>query len=388
MKTQDEVVKQNHVQVDNLIEYAKNLTPHQIQSLYATYTQMLPAFYEKPGTAMQLAEIAAAARLTQKEKSTLINKIKDELPDFMIQAVSPIALALRTRGLIPDQDYLLLTYAWSANFGKLHPEDRSITLDTNIQALLKNMKTDQDTAVNNSKSGTAVMLHGMHLFANDWENIILGDLKNNILGRIPTSIIAAWDSNAKILLFGNGVSVKNDLSEAGTMIKLVEENANALAKLCETTPENFLLWFNKILQIEYRSIDTYTELTSLMDIGNQQSIKKLILVSSPTHIARTLNTALNLTLQDQYQHYKRNIQVAISDVSYEGYTTQDVTVIEPPHRGDMPQTRIHEITKKTLPLMRDLEVAQSYQEEWGKLVERHLLIQQYGSKLKDKDRPV
>jgi hypothetical protein len=61
---------------------------------------------------------------------------------------------------------------------------------------------------------TAILIHGCHLQAEEWENIVWRNPRVGILGRIPRGIQLAIQEKADLIFWGTGASEKDGLKEA------------------------------------------------------------------------------------------------------------------------------------------------------------------------------
>ena len=209
---------------------------------------------------------------------------------------------------------------------------------------------------------TAVLIHGCHLQAKDWENIIWGCPEVNVLGRIPKGLLLAAQEDAELVYWGTGASEVNGVKESRKIFAFAATHSGSLVYdgfgLNEKT-------INKLLSrsfIDTESQNTLQEVRGAMQLCAERGIERLILVSSPTHIARCLQCAERVRAEGGFE----NLQVfaTASDTCFADSTPDDVLIVEPPHRGDRAEIPLHKTLKLAMFARKlDDEKAHKFNEE-------------------------
>ncbi len=192
---------------------------------------------------------------------------------------------------------------------------------------------------------TAVLIHGCHVGAREWGRIVLGDAKNGLYGRIPKGLLVADEFAADLVIWGTGASEFEGNKEAYVMRSVGHTWADGHRDLVH--------W--KVLDDVKNHIDdvsqnTTEEIAAAGHVCHERGITRLILVSSPTHIARCHQEALKLKEAGQLRGIE--VMAVASDTCFADSTAGDVVIVEPPHRGDLPNIPVHVTVRKIFALMR------------------------------------
>jgi DUF218 domain len=197
---------------------------------------------------------------------------------------------------------------------------------------------------------TAVLVHGSHLQADlngqTWEDINLGyvDGKPTLRGRLLMGIKVARDVNADLILYGTGVIGEDGITEAEhSLIRTLQLEASLAEILFFTKDEktSFKEWVYKRAELDTKSQTTVEECRNNIDRCMEKGVDRLVLVSSPWHIERCLVEAFNYA---EILRNAGNTPPEILGTASHG-STEGVLVLEPPHRGDRPRTRWHELAR-------------------------------------------
>lgn len=192
---------------------------------------------------------------------------------------------------------------------------------------------------------TALLVHGIHLYADKWEDIVWGNLEIGILGIVPKALAVACELKAEYMVWGTGASERDGLKEADYTFKFAMDKANAYM---------FRALGNFKHHIDRISQNTREEIAAASEFAVQNDIERLILVSNPTHIARCLQTALAYFGEhNKYNTLRRNLTVAVSNVCFADSNPSDVVIFEPPHRGDRPKRNTHKLARAVMELSRN-----------------------------------
>lgn len=207
-----------------------------------------------------------------------------------------------------------------------------------------------------SRKETAVLIHGCHLGADEWENIVWGDPENGIWGRASRGLQIALQEDAGLVIWGTGASQRDGIKESEYTYKYAFERFAS----CPVFPRNIKVTTNlmKCSVIDEESQNTREEIQRAADLCSYEDEYELILVSSPTHIARCLQEATTLRLAGDIPNIK--IVAVASDTCYAGSTPKDVFIMEPPHRGDRSKAPMNQTLQRMKPIRRDKELYEAF----------------------------
>ncbi len=194
-------------------------------------------------------------------------------------------------------------------------------------------------------SKTAVLIHGCHVQARGWKDIVLGNYPRGILGRVPKGLQVADAFEAEVVIWGTGASDFQGTKEAEVMRSVGHTYADCHPGLtrwkCLDPGKN---------HIDVISQNTTEEIAAAGAECQKRGITRLVLVSSPTHIARCHQEALKLKAEGRLQGIE--VLAIASDTCFADSTPADVVIVEPPHRGDLPEIPVHVTVRKIFGLMR------------------------------------
>jgi len=216
------------------------------------------------------------------------------------------------------------------------------------------------TVDNPQQLKTAVIVHGYHLYADNWKELVWGHPEIGILGCASKALTIARELNAKLMIWGTGASERDGLKEADYTFNFVQQHATG--SMYKT------LWevdhrFNRVSQ------NTKEEVAVASTLALQEGIERIVLVSNPTHIARCLQTALtHFWGRPEYDLLRRNLTIAVSDVCWANSGPEDVAIFEPPHRGDLPKLQTHVLAKNVIDLSKKGEKFKFFLAEWKGLI--------------------
>lgn len=215
---------------------------------------------------------------------------------------------------------------------------------------------------------TAVLIHGRHLQAHSWENIVWG--KPRALGQVPSAVELALRHQASLIFWGTGASERDSKKESeytfGFAMERIEELATMISY--EEGPEHLRDYLRKFSYVDIKTQNTTQEIEVALQLCHERGIKELYLVSSPSHIARCLQEALKL-LAARPEILIR-VYATASQTCFANSTAADVVIVEPPHRGDLPLWQTYRYVRAMFSLMRDTTVFESFLNDFGALL-RH-----------------
>lgn len=229
------------------------------------------------------------------------------------------------------------------------------------------------------RSGKAVLIHGRHVETDGWEQVVLGDLANGLLGTMTRGVLEAYRQNADLIYFGTGASKKDDLLESEYTYQMVVHHWFKLAKLCgveEFDPrENaFQQWLQRVSFLDTVTQNTTEEVRRCLDLCVEQNIDELTLVSAPFHLPRCLQQAKivleGLRNDPRYRNLERNLKGISSDVNPTGMATGDVVIVEPMHRGDNPKVPFYKQVRRIFQFLRTPDVAFEFCDALTELIDR------------------
>lgn len=220
---------------------------------------------------------------------------------------------------------------------------------------------------------TAVLVHGCHLLAEGWHDIVWGEPKKDRLGRVPRAVLLAIELRADMIVFSTGASEKDGLKEGEYIYRYTLERLPELAELTGSTETGLRRWLEARRKLELTSQNTRQELLASANMALKEGMNRLFLVSSPTHIIRCYKEAISvLGREPRLRHFLRDLHAVASDTCYAGSTFDDVVVIEPPHRGDIPRWQTHRYARALFQIMgKGPERFAGFLGELGELVQKH-----------------
>lgn len=216
-----------------------------------------------------------------------------------------------------------------------------------------------------------IVLHGCHLDAQGWEQMIWGEPADGLYGRAPRALMESQKYQDPLIFWGSGGSSLNGITEADHTFKLACERFAELAQFSEHSPESFRAYLTSVTHMNRTATTTTEEIVAAAKICRQQVISKLVVVSSSTHIARCLQEALIAKADGLLPGVE--VYATAADTAYAGYSARDTVVVEPPHRGDMPQVAFHENAKRLFQFLRSEKHAHGLNRDWAALIDKWLV---------------
>lgn len=216
---------------------------------------------------------------------------------------------------------------------------------------------------------SAVLIHGCHLQAEGWESIVWGDPKNGVLGRAPKGVRLALRERFDLIYWGTGASKKGDRKESEYTFDYTIAHAGQLSELEGFDPYEVESILRPMSYIDTVSQNTMEEVARAADVCRARGIGRLILVSSPTHIARCLQEAEKLRAAGHLGNLE--VFATSSDTCFAGATPADVVIVEPPHRGDMPKWQTYRYVRAMFSVMKDKSAFERLLAEFGALLGRY-----------------
>lgn len=208
-----------------------------------------------------------------------------------------------------------------------------------------------------------------------------GDPRSNHLGRVPRAVVIALAHPDPILLFGTGAAAGHDVLESEHTLHFASGHRSDLYDLVSESltisQGRSRLLVDDLLDersvCERTSTTTQTEVAAALEVSLQQGAGHLTLVSSPTHVARCLQTALTLLAgTPRYRRFAGRVSAVASDTTVTGRGPGDVVVLEPQtHRLPPAALDFADVARAALPLLGHPSAA-DYVREWMQLTETWL----------------
>jgi len=211
-----------------------------------------------------------------------------------------------------------------------------------------------------------VLIHGCHLQAKGWEDIIWGSPQEGRLGRVPRALQLFNTDDVELLYWGTGASEKDGMKEAEYTFNYAVTHCKELSQFQGSDTYEIEPILKQISHVDTVSINTKEEISAAGALCRERGIQRLVLVSSPTHISRCLLIAEKLQAEGELSGLE--IFATASDTCYFGTVPGDVVIVEPPHRGDRPQVPIHKTIARANKLGRG-EKAEEFEQELSKFLD-------------------
>ncbi|HEX5774876.1 MAG TPA: ElyC/SanA/YdcF family protein [Candidatus Paceibacterota bacterium] len=193
---------------------------------------------------------------------------------------------------------------------------------------------------------TAVLVHGCHLQADlngkSWEDIVWGGDVPTLEGRGTMAAKIALECEAELIIFSTGASERDGLKEGAYTYEYVRQHTGAVADAIGVSGNRLAAFMLDRAETDLESQNTREECARNFTICVARGIERVILVSSPWHIQRCHTEALKVA--DEMRRAGKDVPELVAMASHGG--TEGVVVLEPPHRGDRPKTRFHEVVPR------------------------------------------
>ncbi len=224
---------------------------------------------------------------------------------------------------------------------------------------------------------TAILIHGCHLQAEAWEHIVWGDPKHGVLGRVPKGLQLAEKHAASLIFWGTGASQKDGKKESEYTYDYALQHIHELDDVLKHGFAGYDAYeiqelLGKKSRLDLETQNTTDEIAAAAAFCKERRIDELILVSSPTHIARCLQEAQKLKTSGALEGIE--VLACASDTCFKDSTPADVVIIEPPHRGDMPKVPFHKTVRRIFATMRKPEIAFKLNDAMNKTIDEHIAM--------------
>jgi hypothetical protein len=213
----------------------------------------------------------------------------------------------------------------------------------------------------------ALLIHGCHLQTDGWEDIAWGNPSAGRFGQVARGLQLAARRNVSLIYWGSGASEKDGVKESQYAFDHAVAHASELSEYAGLNRYEVNSWLHQRSFIDVETLNTAEEISRALQVCRERGVDELILVSSPTHIARCMQEAEKA----QFESDLAEIQVfaTASDTCFRGATPADVVIVEPPHRGDQPRWQTFRYAQSMFSLMRKSEDSfERYLQDWGALL--------------------
>lgn len=207
-------------------------------------------------------------------------------------------------------------------------------------------------------SPSVVLVHGYYVQAQQWQDVVWGSPHDNHLGRVPRAVLTALEQSNPLLLFGTGAPAGGGVLESEHTLHFARDHRRDLYDLASeslTIPrQQGRLLVDDLLDrrsvCERTSTTTRTEVAAALETSLQYQAHRLTLVSSPTHIARCLQSALTLLAETpRYRCLAGRVSAVASDTTVTG--RGDVVILEPQTRPQPSSVDFADVARAALPLL-------------------------------------
>lgn len=209
-----------------------------------------------------------------------------------------------------------------------------------------------------------VIIHGCHLQAEQWERIEFGE--RNLSGRVTTGIEEAVNKKAVLIFWGTGASQNGRKESEHTYEMALGPKLKELAQRVNKEPEELAAYLKQVSVVDIKSQNTSQEIEAAISISLERNINELILVSSPTHIARCHQEALKI--KEKMTSLRLKIYATASDTCFANSTASSIVVVEPQHRGDMPKVPFHVSVAKIFQFLKTPRLAFEFNDAFERLI--------------------
>lgn len=196
----------------------------------------------------------------------------------------------------------------------------------------------------NTKEPVAVLIHGHHLQAPDWEHFVWGERDLSRVGRIPRGIEVAIKEDAQLVIWGTGASgdSKTGKKESEFTHALAIERTGELAEYLGVEESRVLDILNNRSVVQVETTNTKNETQEALKVCKENGINTLYLVSTPTHVPRCLLTAC------QFQEdFPDIVLIGVAAESTKDYWhPKETAVVEPSHRPDRSEVPFNLLAKR------------------------------------------
>lgn len=196
----------------------------------------------------------------------------------------------------------------------------------------------------NTKKPTAVLIHGHHLQAPEWERLVWGIPRLSQVGRIPRGLEMAVKESAELIIWGTGASKDPQTGklESEYTRDFATRHIGELAAYLGIGEAEVRVLLEERSELQRTTTNTKNETYEALKLCKDRGIHTLYLVSSPTHVPRCLLTAV------QYQEEFAPVVLCgvAAETATEFWSPKDVAIVEPSHRPDRSEVPMNLLAKR------------------------------------------
>lgn len=197
-----------------------------------------------------------------------------------------------------------------------------------------------------------MLVHGRHLDAIGWEEMMWGNPERDRLGTLPTAVLSILDvepERFKVVTIGTGASQRPDGTvEAAALQEFLLENYQELDEFDRI--RNHPLWDAARLSVremvekailDTASQNTQQEIANAADLFSMFNVKRVVEVTGASHAPRcqlVQSVARDAGVIPSSQRWS----LVADDVPFPDTTISKTIVFEQPHRGDDPDRNLPE----------------------------------------------
>jgi len=179
---------------------------------------------------------------------------------------------------------------------------------------------------------TGVLIHGYNVNSPNWLTVVWGN-PPDLLGRLPRGVMVAIEEKADIVVFGTGASELNGKIEAAVMRDYLLEhfyNLKQFSVFKKIDLKKIRERIKDISRLEIKSKNTREEVKFALQIFKEEGIEKVVLVTSPDHVSRSLRDAYIVAEEDEtLRNFTKDLFATPSQTTYTDHSVRDVQILEP-----------------------------------------------------------
>lgn len=189
---------------------------------------------------------------------------------------------------------------------------------------------------------TGILVHGLHVDALGWQMQIWGEppYKMGSLPKMVHAVLLEGFDNITLIVFGTGASERDGLKEAECMKQFLADHLSGLSQFSLLTAYDNFRSLNlhdllKKIVLDVESQNTLEEIRNAARLFSKMGVSRVIEISRGSHMPRCVQNSLQARTDGDIP--PNQLWYAFpDDQSFFGTTVNDVTILEPPHRGDDP----------------------------------------------------
>ena len=146
-------------------------------------------------------------------------------------------------------------------------------------------------------SSLGIVVHGYHLSASRFEEVVWGSPATQRLGRLPHACRLAWEGRDDLAAFICGTGASRDSSgqvEADALAELLFARLPTLCEFdcfAEVDLAQLEALLRRVVVADASSLNTQQECAAALSRLHRDGVRRAVLVSSPTHAPRCLRDA-------------------------------------------------------------------------------------------------